>query len=67
MLLYQSATVAKCREMLVFKICGARQKHYVLSLYRNPDLDDLIFECLLAFMAAVQTEDVAPLQCLLVI
>ena len=28
------------------------------SLYRNPDLDDRIFECLLASMAAVQAEDV---------
>ena len=28
------------------------------SLYRNPDLDDWIFYCLLASMAAVQAEDV---------
>ena len=28
------------------------------SLYRNPDLDDRIFDCFLASMAAVQTEDV---------
>ena len=28
------------------------------SLYRNPDLDDRIFDCLLASMAAVQAEDV---------
>ena len=27
------------------------------SLYRNPDLDDRIFDCLLASMAAVQAED----------
>ena len=31
---------------------------YVYSLYRNPDLDDRIFDCLLASMAAVQAEDV---------
>ena len=31
---------------------------YVFSLYRNPDLDDRIFDCLLASMAAVQAEDV---------
>ena len=30
----------------------------MFSLYRNPDLDDRIFYCLLASMAAVQTEDV---------
>ena len=28
------------------------------SLYCNPDLDDRIFHCLLASMAAVQAEDV---------
>ena len=35
-----------------------RQKLYVYSLYRNPDIDDRIFDCLLASMAAVQSEDV---------
>ena len=30
----------------------------MLSLYRNSDLDDPIFDCLLASMAAVQAEDV---------
>ena len=47
-----------CCEMLVFRICGVRQNLYVYSLYRNPDLDDQIFDCLLASMAAVQAEDV---------
>ena len=45
-----------CCEMLVFRVCGVRQNLYVFSLYRNPDLDDKIFDCLLASMAAVQTE-----------
>ena len=40
-----------CCEMLV---CGARQNFYVFSLYRNPDLDDLIYDCLLTAVAAVQ-------------
>ena len=31
---------------------------YVFSLYRNPDIDDRIFDCLLTSMAAVQAEDV---------
>ena len=35
-----------------------RQNLYVYSLYRNPDLDDQIFDFLLASMAAVQAEDV---------
>ena len=30
----------------------------VYSLYRNPDLDDRIFDCLLASIAVVQAEDV---------
>ena len=45
--------------MLVFRICGGRQNLYVYSLYRNPDLDDWIFYCLRASMAAVQAEDVS--------
>ena len=44
--------------MLVFRVCGVRQNLYVYSLYRNPDLDDRIFDCLLASIAAVQAEDV---------
>ena len=47
-----------CCEMLPFRVCGVRQTLYVFSLYRNPDLDDLIFDCLLTSMAAVQAEDV---------
>ena len=47
-----------CCEMLVFTVCGVRQNLYVYSLYRNPDLDDRIFDCLLTSMAAVQAEDV---------
>ena len=37
--------------------CGARQNFYVFSLYRNPDLDDRISDCLLTAMAAVQAAD----------
>ena len=44
--------------MLFRGVCGTRQKLYVFSLYRNPDLDERIFDCLLASMAAVQAEDV---------
>ena len=31
-----------CCEMLVFRVCDARQNFYVFGLYRNPDLDDRI-------------------------
>ena len=44
--------------MLFFMVCGVKQNLYVYSLYRNPDLDDRIFDCLLTSMAAVQAEDV---------
>ena len=47
-----------CYEMLFFLVCGVRRDLYVYSLYRNPVLDDRIFDCLLASMAAVQPEDV---------
>ena len=47
-----------CCEMLVFMVSGVRQNFYVFNLYRNPDLDDPIFDCLLTSMAAVQAEDV---------
>ena len=47
-----------CCEMLVLGVCGVRQNLYVYSLYRNPDLDDRIFDCLQTSMAAVQAEDV---------
>ena len=47
-----------CCELLFFRVCGVRQNLYVFSLYRNPDLDDRIFDCLLASMGAVQAEDV---------
>ena len=46
-----------CCEMLFFKVCGIRQNLHVYCLYRNPDLDDRIFDCLLASMAAVHAED----------
>ena len=38
-------------------MCGARQNFYLFSLYRNPDLDDRIFDCLLTAMAVVQAVD----------
>ena len=47
-----------CCEMLAFRVCGARQNLYVYSLSGNRDLDDRIFDCLPASMAAVQAEDV---------
>ena len=42
-----------CCEILFFRVCGVRQNLYAFSLYHNPDLDDRIFDCLLASKAAV--------------
>ena len=47
-----------CCEMLGFRVCIARPHLYVFSIYRNPDLNDRILDCLLTSMAAVQAEDV---------
>ena len=46
-----------CCEMIVVRVCGIRQNFYVFSLYRNPDLNDRIYDCLLEKMAAVQESD----------
>ena len=45
-------------KMLGFRECGVRQNLYVFSLFRNPDLDVRIFDCLLSSMAAMLTEDI---------
>ena len=42
--------------MMVFMVCGVKQNFYVFSLYRNPGLDDPIFDCLLTSMAVVQAK-----------
>ena len=47
-----------CCEMLVCRVCCARQNFYLFSLYRNPDLDEQIYECLLTSIGAVLEEDV---------
>ena len=44
--------------MLIFMVCGVRQNFHVFGIYRNPDRDDQIFNCLIRSMAAVQVEDV---------
>ena len=47
-----------CCEILYFKVCGVRRNFYAFGLYRNHDLDDLIYECSQTSMAEVQAEDV---------
>ena len=47
-----------CCKMHVFRVGGVRQNLYVFNLYRNPALDDRIFDCPQTSMAAVQADDV---------
>ena len=43
-----------CHEVLVLKVCGKHSNFYLFSIYRNPDADDEIFDCLLNSMAFIQ-------------
>ena len=43
-----------CHEVLVLKVCGKHSNFYLFSIYRNPDADDEIFDCLLNSMASIQ-------------
>ena len=46
-----------CHEILVFKVCGNYNNFYLFSIYRNPDANDSIFDCLLVSMATIQEND----------
>ena len=46
-----------CHEVQIIKVCGKHNNFYLLSVYRNPDADDGIFDCLLVSMAAIQEND----------
>ncbi len=39
------------------KICSRFNNYYIFSVYRNPDLDDSIYDCLLGSMASIQESD----------
>ena len=40
------------------KVWGKYNNFYLCSIYRNPDLDDGIFDCLLITMATIQESDI---------
>ena len=46
-----------CHEVQVLKVCGRTNNFYLFSVYRNPDMDDAIFDCLLTSMATIQEQD----------
>ena len=47
----------KCHEMMVVRICGNVSNIYVFAVYRNPGLDDSLYDCLLRAMHEVQGLD----------
>ena len=53
----QTSYECKCHEIQVFKVCGRTNNFYLFSVYRNPDADDSIFDCLLISMAMIQEKD----------
>ena len=46
-----------CHEIMVMRVCSRYSNIYVYSCYRNPDLDDSIYDCLKGSMASVQERD----------
>ncbi len=49
--------ICDCCELQVVRICGGRMNFYVFSVYRNPDIDDHVYDCLLDSMASIQEDD----------
>ena len=47
----------RCHEVQVLKVSGKTNNFYLFSIYRNPDADDSIYDCLLTSMAAIQESD----------
>ena len=47
----------RCHEVLVLKVCGKHNNFYLFSVYRNPNANDDIFDCLLNSMAYIQEND----------
>ena len=53
----QSADVCNCHEIQLVRVCGKNSNFYIFSLYRNPDLDNSIFDCMLHSMHNIQERD----------
>ena len=47
-----------CHEVKIVKVCGGRSNFYIFSIYRNPDANDSIFNCLLSSVAIIQQNDI---------
>ena len=46
-----------CHEVLVLKLSGKHNNFYMFSIYRNPDANDDIYDCLCNSMASIQEDD----------
>ena len=53
----QTKFECNCCELMVVRISGALSNTYVFGVYRNPDLDNHIYDCLLTAMANIQAAD----------
>lgn len=52
-----SKYVCSCHEIQLVRITSRYTNHYVFSLYRNPDNNNSIYDCLLTAIAAIQFVD----------
>ena len=46
-----------CHEMTCVRVCGKFNNFYLFSCYRNPNANDLIYDCLLEKMAIIQESE----------
>ena len=46
-----------CHEMLVIRVSGRLTNYYIFGLYRSPNADDSIYDCLLTNIGVVQRKD----------
>ena len=53
----QSKYECSCHEVMVFRVCGLVQNCYIFSVYRSPNADCTIFDCLLLAMGVIQESD----------
>ena len=46
-----------CHEFMIVRVCSRFNNFYIFNLYRNPNADDSIYDCLLSSYIAIQEED----------
>ena len=49
--------VCNCHEVQLIRVCSKHNNFYIFSLYRNPNSDDVLYECLLNSMGNIQATD----------